>query len=222
MLKKLHKTVSKSIAEALKAFDNRNQQRNENVYSFGLDLIDLAKSAYPDADENQINTYVKHQFIKGLRDGDVQKKVAFNKTGDLNALMDQADEATNVLNSCSKNEKVSYRQEAEPPRFQRQYHPPVCNYCQKPGHTQEVCRVQQRQQQQLVIQPLLSPQLHQRQLQNSYPRNNNLNNNGVSVLGQSRLVVSESKNSSNCRSMHHQRSTSPVPTRHRRRPNLHQ
>ena len=67
---------------------------------------------------------------------------------------------------------------------------PICDYCQRQGHSRNTCnKLRYQQQPQQGQYHSASNQQYQQQYQG--PQNNRLNNNGVSVVTQSRFVGKE-------------------------------
>lgn len=90
----------KDIANAKKEFLDRKQQPNENVYLFVTQLRILAKKAFPEINQDVVETYIAEQFIEGLSTQEIKirLKVARTTLNSLNEIVELASRYETALN----------------------------------------------------------------------------------------------------------------------------
>ena len=123
----------------------------QNAHSFGMSLLDLAKQAYPYASKELVTEYARNQFFKGLHDDEVRKRLIFSDIKDFNELLDQATSITAILNSypncqttsvpsSQPQHAFSYHNNQRPNFQQNNQQRPFCDYCNRVGHTRQICK----------------------------------------------------------------------------------
>ena len=80
LLIKLNRKESRRITSAWNKLESRLQQKDENIHSFGMDIIALAMNAFPNASRDLVHEYARNQFLKGLNDDEVRKRLIFSVT----------------------------------------------------------------------------------------------------------------------------------------------
>ena len=225
LLIKLNRKETGQLTSAWNKLEARMQQKDENIHSFGMDVMALAKNAFPLASRDVLFEYARNQFIKGLIDDEVRKRLIFSSTKDYADLLDEAMQAASVLNSFSnsssnhsasaasqtppaiqyqQHHQQQYQQNHQPPNQLVPYShppPPYCDFCHRTGHVRSSCHRVRYQNQLQNLQQQIPPAANQgpppppphQQHQHQQYGNNRLNNNGVSVVTQSRFVGGDTK-----------------------------
>lgn len=78
----------KSVHNAMLQFANRKQHDNENGTLFYMNLVHMARSAYPDASDDFRLDLVKNQFIFGLRYPAIREKINLDGICDINKIVE--------------------------------------------------------------------------------------------------------------------------------------
>ncbi|CAF1077819.1 unnamed protein product, partial [Brachionus calyciflorus] len=81
----------------LHMFVGRYQELNESLVQFAAVLNDLGRRAFPDVTPRELDSYIRGQFITGLRNRDIADKLTMMDIGDMETLVLRAREQESLI-----------------------------------------------------------------------------------------------------------------------------